>query len=62
MSDSETSAALRRAGRRAVFHLLKAGLEGLKALEVVVDELGRIGHDDPGENGDDPRRVRIDVE
>lgn len=65
MADSETAAALRRAGRRALFHLLKAGVEGLKALEVIVDELGRVGHDDDGEDGkggDGPRRVRIDVE
>lgn len=65
MADSETAAALRRAGRRALFHLLKAGVEGLKALEVIVDELGRVGHDhdgEDGEGGDGPRRVRIDVE
>ena len=65
MADSETAAALRRAGRRALFHLLKAGVEGLKAVEVVVDELGRMGRDPDdrdGEGDDGPRRVRIDVE
>jgi hypothetical protein len=41
--ESETAAALRRAGRRALFHLMRAGVEGLKALEAVVDELARVG-------------------
>ncbi|MGH8927008.1 MAG: hypothetical protein ACRDWH_01555 [Acidimicrobiia bacterium] len=43
--DSETMAALRRAGKRALFHLMRAGVEGLKALEAVVDELARVGRD-----------------
>lgn len=60
--DSETAAALRRAGKRALFHLLKAGVEGLKAVEVIVDELGRVGHDEDGECGNGPRRERIDIE
>lgn len=64
MADSETTAALRRAGRRAVYHLLRAGVESLKALEVLVDELARVGHPDHGggEDGGESRRVRIDVE
>jgi hypothetical protein len=41
--ESETVAALRRAGRRALFHLMRAGVEGLKALEAVIDELARVG-------------------
>ena len=41
--ESETVAALRRAGKRALFHLLRAGVEGLKAIEAVVDELARVG-------------------
>lgn len=41
--ESETAAALRRAGQRALIHLMRAGLEGLKALEAVVDELARVG-------------------
>jgi hypothetical protein len=63
VSESETSAALRRATRRAVFHLLRAGVEGLKAVEAFVDELARVGRDGPAEeSADTPRRVRIDVE
>jgi len=41
--ESETAAALRRASRRAMFHLMRAGVEGLKALEAIVDELARVG-------------------
>jgi hypothetical protein len=63
MPESETSVALRRATRRAVFHLLRAGVESLKAVEAFVDELARVGHQE-GESpdGGEPRRVRIDVE
>jgi hypothetical protein len=43
MSESETAAALRRAGKRALFHLMRAGVEGLKAIEAIVDELARVG-------------------
>ena len=35
--------AFSRAGRRAVFHLLQAALEGLKAVEAVIEEIGAIG-------------------
>ncbi len=38
---SELREALRRGRRRAVFHLLRAGVETLKALEAVIDELAR---------------------
>lgn len=61
MTDSETTAALRRAGKRALFHLLKAGVEGLKAVEAIVDELARVGKDHPRE-AEAAKRVRIDVE
>lgn len=62
MSESATSAALRRAARRALFHLLRAGIEGVKAVEAVIDELARAGED--GSEGDDerPERVRIEIE
>ena len=55
--ESETAAALRRAGRRALFHLMRAGLEGLKALEAVVDELARVGRDP-----EEPESRKIEVE
>lgn len=60
--ESETLAALKRAGVRAAFHLLRAGVESLKALEAVVDELGKVGavRDDDTRPSDGP--VRIEVE
>lgn len=61
-AESETIGALKRAGIRAAFHLLRAGVEGLKAVEAVVDELGKVGAAQP-EKGDDPDGpVRIEVE
>lgn len=63
MTDTDTTEALKRAARRAAFHLLRAGLEGVKALEAVVDELSKVGKVDGSEEGDrGPSRVRIDVE
>jgi hypothetical protein len=58
MSESETAAALRRAGKRALFHLMRAGVEGLKAIEAVVDELAQVGK----ETEDGPSSTRIEVE
>jgi hypothetical protein len=58
MSESETAAALRRAGKRALFHLMRAGVEGLKAIEAVVDELAQVGK----EPEDSPSSTRIEVE
>ena len=56
--ESETAAALRRAGKRALFHLMRAGVEGLKALEAVVDELAQVGK----EKEDSRPSTRIEVE
>lgn len=58
--DGETAEALRRAGRRAVYHLLKAGVEGLKAVEAVVDELARIGREERERQEDRPVRIEIE--
>ena len=64
MNESETGAALRRAGRRAAFHLLRAAVEGLKAVEVLVDELSKVGRPaaEDEEDGSTGGRVHIDVE
>jgi hypothetical protein len=57
MSESETAAALRRAGKRALFHLMRAGVEGLKAIEAVVDELAQVGKEqEPTES----RRIEVE--
>ncbi len=61
MSESETVAAIKRASRRAGFHLLRAVVEGLKAIEVVVDELATVRREGDGDEGQ-PRRERIEVE
>ena len=60
--ESETAAALKRAGARAAFHLLRAGVESLKALEAVIDELGKVGSR-RAETDDEPDGpIRIEVE
>lgn len=58
MSESETAAALRRAGKRALFHLVRAGVEGLKAIEAVVDELAQVGKDQ--EEPAQSRRIEVE--
>jgi hypothetical protein len=57
--ESETVAALRRAGKRVVFHLMRAGLEGLKAIEAVVDELARVNRTD-NESADKPTHIEVE--
>jgi len=56
---SETVTALKRAGRRALYHLMKAGVEGLKAFEAIVDELGEVGRKEPPE---EELRGRIELQ
>lgn len=50
-----------RAGRRVIYHLLQAAIEGLKAVEAVIEEVGRIGDKDEGDKSE-PTRTRIEVE
>ena len=42
MAESETLNAFKRAGSRVVYHMLRAGVESLKAVEALVDELGKV--------------------
>jgi hypothetical protein len=65
MAESETLNAVKRAGSRVVYHLLRAGVESLKAVEALVDELGKVGkppseqaHEEPESGG----RVRIELD
>ncbi len=58
--ESETVDALRRAGKRAVYHLALAGVEGLKAVSAVLDELARVGKESAED--EPPPRQRIDIE
>jgi hypothetical protein len=55
-------AALGRAGRRVAFHVIQAAIEGLKAVEAVIEEIGGIG-DEADHHGDGPNdRQRIEIE
>ena len=57
---TEAMQALSRAGRRVVYHLLRAAIEGLKAVEAEIEEVGNIG-----DNDDETAvntRTRIEVE
>lgn len=58
---SPTMAALGRAGRRVAFHLIQAAIEGLKAVEAVIEEIGGIGHQDD-HHDDSGARQRIEIE
>ena len=60
MSDPDPLVAVGRAATRAAYHLLRAGVETVKAMQAVLDELSKMhdGDDDPPP----PRRVRIDLE
>lgn len=57
---SEAVQALARAGRRAAYHLLQAAVEGLKAVEAVIEEVGSIGENEEGTA--DTTRTRIEIE
>jgi hypothetical protein len=57
---SEAVQALARAGRRVVYHLLQAAVEGLKAVEAVIEEIGSIGENEG--NKDETARTRIEIE
>ena len=65
MAESETLNAVKRAGSRVVYHMLRAGVESLKAVEALVDELGKVGK--PQDTGGDEQpetggRVRIELD
>jgi hypothetical protein len=59
--ESETAAALKRAGVRVAFHLMRAGVEALKAVEAVIDELGKVGSPGQSRRPDDgPERIEVE--
>lgn len=65
MSESETLNAVKRAGSRVVYHMLRAGVESLKAVEALVDELGKVGKpegESEGEQSESSGRVRIELD
>jgi hypothetical protein len=62
MDPSPTLAAMGRAGRRAAYHLLQAVVEGLKAIEAVIEELGGVGDEKDDESSPGSTRQRIEIE
>jgi len=58
---SPTMAALSRAGRRVAFHMVQAAIEGLKAVEAVIEEIGGIG-DERDHHDAESKRQRIEIE
>jgi hypothetical protein len=53
--------AFNRAGKRALIHMIQAAIEGVKAVEAVIDELGNMGNDDDVEQSSTGAE-RIEVE
>lgn len=54
--------ALGRAGRRVLYHMIQAAVEGLKAIEAVIEELGGIGDGKDQDDGDKSQVQRIEIE
>lgn len=59
---SPTVAALSRAGRRVAYHMIQAAIEGLKAIEAVIEEIGGIGDERDHHGGEPSSRQRIEIE
>lgn len=59
---SPTMAALSRAGRRAAIHLIQALVEGLKAVEAVIEEIGGIADHAGHHDSDKDQKQRIEIE
>jgi hypothetical protein len=53
--------ALSRAGKRALIHMIQAAIEGVKAVEAVIDELGKMDNNDAEEQSSTAAE-RIEVE
>lgn len=60
--ESATMAALSRAGRRAAIHLIQAAIEGLKAVEAVIEEIGGIADQSDHHDGGNSGKQRIEIE
>lgn len=57
---SEAMQAFGRAGRRVVYHLMQAAIEGLKAIEAVIEEVGSIG--DKNDEESETKKTSIEIE
>jgi hypothetical protein len=60
MSDQQVVTAMSRAGKRAGYHLLQALVEGLKAVEAVMEEIGTIGEDETSDQVETRERIEIE--
>ncbi|HEY5890911.1 MAG TPA: hypothetical protein VIW94_09460 [Acidimicrobiia bacterium] len=61
MNRDELFETARRAGKRALIHLIQAAIEGVKAVEAVIDEIANMRQND--DDSDRPGRTeRIEVE
>lgn len=61
MNRDELFETARRAGKRALIHLIQAAIEGVKAVEAVIDEISNMGQNDE-DSGQGGRTERIEVE
>lgn len=59
---SPTVAALSRAGRRVAYHMIQAAIEGLKAVEAVIEEIGGISDGRDHDDAASTKRQRIEIE
>jgi hypothetical protein len=59
---SPTVAALSRAGRRVAYHMIQAAVEGLKAVEAVIEEIGGIASEGDHDETSSSERQRIEIE
>lgn len=55
-----TREAVGRAGRRVAYHLLQAVVEGLKAVEALIEEIGGIGEQRDGNSRSEKQRIDIE--
>jgi hypothetical protein len=54
--------ALSRAGRRVAYHMIQAAIEGLKAVEAVIEEIGGISDRRDQDGPPSSSRERIEIE
>lgn len=59
---SPTMVALSRAGRRVAYHMVQAAIEGLKAVEAVIEEIGGIAEQRDHHDAESSKRQRIEIE
>ena len=61
MKDSgSTMDALGRAGRRVAYHMIQAAIEGLKAVEAVLEEVGGLRETEDQANHSQSQRIEIE--